>query len=57
MKHLFGDPIGELNTIIDDMKNIVYVEGIGRCYEVTVNRVNDDGVTESYNTYEPIKKN
>ena len=56
MKHLFGDPIGELNTIIDDMKNIVYVEGIGKCRVITINRKNN-GVNEPYDIYEPVEEN
>ena len=37
------------------MKNEkVYIDGIGWCYEITVNRYND-GVNEPYNIYEPIK--
>ena len=36
------------------MKEIVYVDGVGYCKEVTMNRLNEDGVNEPYNIYEPI---
>ena len=38
------------------MDNIVYIEGVGYCKEVTINRHNEDGVNEPYNIYEPIEK-
>lgn len=38
------------------MENIVYIEGVGYCKEVAVNRYNKDGVNEPYNIYEPIEK-
>ena len=38
------------------MDNIIYIEGVGYCKEVTVNRCNEDGVNEPYNIYEPIEK-
>ena len=39
------------------MDNIVYIEGVGYCKEVTVNRYNEDGVNEPYNIYEPVQDN
>lgn len=36
------------------MKQIVYIEGIGHCKEITVNRY-VNGVNEPYNIYEPIE--
>ena len=39
------------------MDNIVYIEGVGYCKEVTVNRYNEDGVNEPYNIYEPVENN
>ncbi len=56
MEHLFGDPVGEIESIIDEMKNIVYIEGVGRCRVVTVNRRNENGVNEPYDVYEPIEE-
>ena len=56
MEHLFGDPVGEIESIIDDMRNVVYIEGVGRCRVVTVNRRNEYGVNEPYDIYEPIKE-
>lgn len=38
------------------MNDIIYIEGIGKCRVITVNRVNADGVAEPYDIYEPIKK-
>ena len=35
--------------------NIVYIEGVGYCKEITINRY-VNGVNEPYNIYEPIKK-
>ena len=57
MEHLFGDPVGEIESIIDDMRNIVYIEGIGRCRVITVNRKNENGVNEPYDIYEPVEEN
>ncbi len=37
------------------MDNIVYIEEIGYCREITVNRYNQDGVNEPYNIYELIE--
>ncbi len=37
------------------MDNIVYIEEIGYCREITINRYNQDGVNEPYNIYEPIE--
>jgi len=56
MEHLFGDPVGEIESIIDDMRNIVYVEGVGRCRVVTINRRNENGTNEPYDVYEPIEE-
>ena len=60
MKHLFGDPVGEIESIIADMmretETQVYVDGVGWCNEVTINRCNENGVNEPYNIYEPIKE-
>jgi len=36
------------------MNNIVYIEGVGYCKEITVQRFNKDGVSEPYTIYEPI---
>ena len=55
MEHIFGDPVGEIETIIDDMRNIVYIEGVGRCRVITVNRKNENGVNEPYDVYEPVE--
>ena len=38
------------------MKDIVYIEGLGQCRVVTKNRVNQDGINEPYDIYEPIKE-
>ena len=38
------------------MDNIIYIEGVGYCKEVNVNRYNEDGVNEPYNIYEPVEK-
>ena len=35
------------------MEDIVYIEEIGYCREITVNRYNEDGINEPYNIYEP----
>ena len=35
------------------MNNIVYIEGVGYCKEVTIQRFNN-GVSEPYTIYEPI---
>lgn len=35
--------------------NIVYIEGVGYCKEITINSY-ANGVNEPYNIYEPIKK-
>lgn len=32
----------------------VYIEGIGWCEEVTINKTNADGVNEPYVIYEPL---
>ncbi len=37
------------------MDNIVYIEEIGYCREITVNRYNKDGINEPYNIYEPVE--
>jgi|LauGreDrversion4_2_1035121.scaffolds.fasta_scaffold420734_5 hypothetical protein len=36
------------------MTNVVFIEGVGYCKEITVYRVTN-GVSEPYNIYEPIK--
>jgi len=56
MEHLFGDPVGEIESIIDNMRNIVYVEGVGQCRVVTINRRNENGTNEPYDVYEPIEE-
>lgn len=56
MEHIFGDPVGEIESIIDEMRNIVYVEGVGRCRVITINRTNENGVNEPYDVYEPIEE-
>jgi hypothetical protein len=59
MEHIFGDPVGEIESIITDMKRgtteQVYIDGVGWCREVTVMRRNKDGVNEPYNIYEPVE--
>jgi hypothetical protein len=57
MEHIFGDPVGEIETIIDDMKNIVYIEGIGKCRVITINHPDENGINEPYDVYEPIEEN
>ena len=37
------------------MENIVYIEGVGHCKEITINRLNEDEVNEPYNIYEPVE--
>ena len=37
------------------MDNIVYIEEIGYCREITVNRYNEDGINEPYNIYETVE--
>jgi len=37
-------------------KDIFYIENVGYCREITVNRLNADGVNEPYTIYEPIEK-
>lgn len=37
------------------MDNIVYIEEIGYCREITVNRYNEYGINEPYNIYEPVE--
>ena len=39
------------------MENIVYIEGIGYCKEITINRYYEDGVNDPYNIYEPVDDN
>jgi hypothetical protein len=60
MEHIFGDPVGEIESIISDMKSgtteQVYIDGVGWCREVTVMRRNENGVNEPYNIYEPVKE-
>tara|TARA_R110002020_G_scaffold468544_1_gene692917 strand:+ start:599 stop:886 length:288 start_codon:yes stop_codon:yes gene_type:complete len=36
-------------------ENIIYIDGIGYCKEITVNRYNENGVDEHYCIYEPIE--
>lgn len=38
------------------MKNEIYIEGIGWVREITINRLNENGVNEPYTEYELIKK-
>jgi len=35
---------------------IVYIEGVGYCKEIVVNRYNTDGINEPYVIYEEISK-
>ena len=60
MEHIFGDTEGEIESMIADMKRgtteHVYIDGVGWCHEVTINRRNENGVNEPYNIYEPIKE-
>ena len=60
MEHIFGDPVGEIESIITDMKHgtseQVYIDGVGWCREVTINRYNENGVNEPYNIYEPVQE-
>ena len=37
------------------MEDTFYIEGVGYCKEVTINRLNVDGVNEPYNNYELIQ--
>lgn len=32
----------------------VFIEEVGWCYEITVNRYNEDEINEPYDIYEPI---
>jgi hypothetical protein len=36
--------------------DIVYIEGLGYCREITVNSYNAYGINEPHTIYEPIKK-
>jgi hypothetical protein len=36
------------------MTNVVFIEGVGYCKEIVVNRYNQDGVNEPYTIYEPV---
>mgnify|MGYP003308242013 FL=1 len=36
-------------------KDIIYIEGVGYCKEITVNRYNSNGVNEPYCIYEPVE--
>ena len=38
------------------MEKIVYIEGIGYCKEIVIDRVNEDGINEPYTIYEIVKK-
>lgn len=38
------------------MEDIIYIQGIGHCKVITVNRINQDGINEPYDIYEPIEK-
>ena len=38
------------------MEKIVYIDEVGWCKEITVNRYNDSGINEPYVYYEPIEK-
>jgi len=67
MEHLFGNPVGEIEKIIDDMHKChtkfkgtntqVYIDGVGWCYAITEWRTNKDGVNEPYDIYEPVEEN
>lgn len=35
--------------------NIVYIDGVGYCKVITINRYNQDGVNEPYDIYEPVE--
>ena len=37
--------------------NIVFIEGVGYCEEVTINRYNENGILESYCEYIPVTIN
>ena len=39
------------------MTNVVFIEGVGYCKEIVVNRYNQDGVNEPYTIYEPVTMN
>ena len=39
------------------MKDTIYIEGIGHCKVVTVNKINADGINEPYDIYEPVNQN
>jgi hypothetical protein len=36
------------------MKRKVYIEDIGWCYEITIDRYNEDGINEPYCIYEKV---
>ena len=38
-------------------KEKVYITGIGWCWEITIDRYNENGVNEPYCIYEPIENN
>ena len=38
------------------MRDIIYIEGLGYCKVITVDKVNADGINEPYDIYEPIEK-
>ena len=35
-------------------KEKVYLDEIGWCYEITVDRYNEHGINQPYNIYEPL---
>ena len=34
--------------------DIIYIDGVGYCKEITINRYNEYGVNEPYCIYEPV---
>ena len=44
----------KINLYRFNVENIVYIEDIGYCKEITIDRYNQYGINEPYNIYEPI---
>jgi len=38
------------------MSDVIYIEGLGWVREITINRLNEDGVNEPYVQYQLINK-
>jgi len=37
------------------MNKKVYVSGVGHCYEITINRINEFGINEPYCIYQELE--